>query len=115
MSENINKLQLIDPTILTNLLKTLQENATIQRLKSKLTDQEPHLINKDIDRMNKYGANDPMKNIYKEAAEAKANTYLKKQQRSSGNSEQNAEEEEEPEDQDRIQPKKDMSQGKNNY
>ena len=38
MSENINKLQLVDPTISTNLLKTLQENATIQRLKSKLTD-----------------------------------------------------------------------------
>ena len=39
MSENINKLQLVDPIILTNLLKTLQENATIQRLKSKLTNQ----------------------------------------------------------------------------
>ena len=64
MSEYINKLQLVNPTILTNLLKTLQENATIQRLKSKLTDQELHLVNKDINRMNKYKANDPMRNIY---------------------------------------------------
>ena len=87
LSENVNKLQLVDPTILTNLLKTLQENATIQRSKSKLTDQELHLINKDINRMNKYGANDPMRNIYQEAAEARAKTYLNKQQRSSGNSE----------------------------
>ena len=29
----------------------LQENATIQRLKSKLTNQEFHLINKDMDQM----------------------------------------------------------------
>ena len=33
MSENINKLQLVDHVILTNLSKTLQENATIQRSK----------------------------------------------------------------------------------
>ena len=59
MSENINNLQLVDHTILTNLSKTLQENATIQRSKSKLTDEELHLINKDINRMNKYRANDP--------------------------------------------------------
>ena len=93
MSENINKLH-VDPTILTNLLKMLQENATVQRLKSKLTNEELHLINKDINRTNKYGANGPMRNVYKEAAEARANTYLKKQQRSSGNLEQNAKEEE---------------------
>ena len=66
----------------------------MQILESKLTNQELHLINKDINRMNKYGANDPVRNVYKEAAEARANTYLNKQQRSSRNSKQNTEGEE---------------------
>ena len=76
MPENVNKLQLVNPTILKNLLKTLQENATIQILKSKLTNEKLHLVNKVINRMNKYGANDPMRNVNQEAAEPRAKTYL---------------------------------------
>ena len=97
MSENI-KLQLVDPTILTNLFKT------IQRLKSKLTDQELHLINRDVNRMNKYGANDLIRKVYQEA---RAKTHLNKQQRSSGNPKQNAEEEE-PKEKERYVTRKEQ-------
>ena len=44
--------------------------------------------------MNKYGANDPTRNVYQEAAEARAKAYLNKQQRSPENSQQNPEEQE---------------------
>ena len=45
--------------------------------------------------MNKHGANDPMRNVYQEAAETTAKTYLNKHQRTSRNPEQNSKGEEE--------------------
>ena len=46
MSDLVNKLQVINPTVINNLLKLLQENASMQRLKSQLTDEELYKIEK---------------------------------------------------------------------
>ena len=58
--------------------------------------------------MNKYGTNDSMRNVYQEAAETRAKTYLNKHQRIYGNPEQNSEEgeKEQGQSQSATQPKK---------
>ena len=84
----------------------LRENAIIRRLKSKLTNEELHLINKDINRMNKYGASDLMRNVFEEAAETRAKTYLNRRQKDLGNSEQNGEEQPQGQDEEQSVPEK---------
>ena len=75
MSDLVNKLQVIDPMIINNLLKLLQENASIQRLKSQLTDKQLYKIQKDREKMNEYEAGDPIQNIYQDILISRVANY----------------------------------------
>lgn len=61
-------------------MKLLQESACMEKLKSQLTYEQLHRIQKDREKINKYKAGNPIRNVYQDTLTSRVGSYKNKVQ-----------------------------------